>query len=71
MEYALTVDSIKKQLPVQNNITLTLDGWTSTNKLAITLVVTDFMDQNWALREVQLAGDEVDWLFGSLSIANS
>jgi hypothetical protein len=66
MEYALPVDSIKKQLPAQNNISLTLDGWTSTNKLAITLVVADFMDQNWALREVQLAGDEVDCLFGSL-----
>ena len=64
-EYALTVDAIKKQLPSRNKVSLTLDGWTSTNKLAITSVITYYMDRNWALREVQLAFDEVHLLFSS------
>jgi len=64
-EYALTVDAIKKQLPIRNKVSLALDGWTSTNKLAITSVIAYYMDRNWALREVQLAFDEVDRLFGS------
>ena len=64
-EYALTVDAIKKQLPSRNKVSLVLDAWTSTNKLAITSVIGYYMDQNWALREVQLAFDEVDHLFYS------
>jgi len=64
-EYALTVNAIKKQLPLRNTVSLALDGWTSTNKLAITSVITYHMDQNRALREVQLAFDEVDRLFCS------
>jgi len=64
-EYALTVDAIKKQLPLQNKVSLALDRWTSMNKLAITLVIAYYMDRNWALREVQLAFDEVDLLFCS------
>jgi len=59
-EYTLTVDAIKKQLPSRNKVSLALDGWTSTNKLAITSVIAYYMDRNWALREVQLAFDEVD-----------
>jgi len=47
-EYALTVDAIKKQLPVQNKVSLALDGWTSTNKLAIMSVIAYYMDRNWA-----------------------
>ena len=43
-EYALTVDAIKKQLPIRNNVSLALDGWTSTNKLAIMLVIAYYMD---------------------------
>jgi len=43
-EYALRVDAIKKQLPVRNKVSLTLDGWTSTNKLAITSVIAYYMD---------------------------
>jgi len=62
-EYALTLDAIKKQLPVRNKVSLALNGWTSINKLAITSVVGYYMDRNWALLEVQLAFDEVDWLF--------
>jgi hypothetical protein len=38
-EYPLTVDAIKKQLPIQNEISLALDGWTSTNKLTIMSVI--------------------------------
>jgi len=49
-EYALTVDAIKKQLPIRNKVSLALDGWTSTNKLAITLIIAFNMDRNWALR---------------------
>jgi len=64
-EYALTVDAIKKQLPSRNKVCLSLDGWTSTNKLAITLVIAYYMDQNWTLREVQLTFDEVDRLLFS------
>jgi len=62
-EYALTVDAIKKHLPVRNKVSLALDGWTSTNKLPITSVIAYYMDQNWALHEVQLAFYEVDRLF--------
>jgi chaperone required for assembly of F1-ATPase len=43
-EYALTVDAIKKQLPVQNKVSLALDGWTSANKLAIKSVIAYYMD---------------------------
>jgi len=64
-DYALTVDAIKKQLPSRNKVSLALDGWTSTNKLAITSVIAYYMDQNWALREVQLVLDEVNLLFFS------
>ena len=64
-DYALTVDAIKKQLPVRNKVSLALDRWTSTNKLAITLVIAYYMDRNWALRKVQLAFDQVDRLFYS------
>jgi len=65
-ESALTLDAIKKQLPVLNKVSLALDRWTSTNKFAITSVIAYHMDQNWALRDVQLAFDEVDRLFYSL-----
>jgi chaperone required for assembly of F1-ATPase len=43
-EYTLTVDAIKKQLPSTNKVSLALDGWTSTNKLAITSVIAYYMD---------------------------
>jgi len=49
-----------KQLPSQNEVSLALNRWTSTNKLAITSVIAFNMDQDWALREAQLASDEVD-----------
>jgi len=59
------VDAIEKQLPVRNKVGLALDGWTSTNKLAITSVIAYYLDRNWALGEVQLAFDEIDRLFYS------
>jgi len=64
-EYALTVDAIKKQLPLPNKVSLALDGWTSMNKLAIMSGIAYYMDRNWALREVQLPFDEVNCLFCS------
>jgi len=62
-EYALTVDAIKKQLTSRNTVSLALDGWTSTNNLGITSLITYCIDRNWALCEVQLAFDGVDRLF--------
>jgi hypothetical protein len=59
-EYTLTLDAIMKQLPSTNIVSLALDGWTSMSKLAITSGIAYYMDRNWALREVQLAFDEVD-----------
>jgi len=64
-EYALTVDAIKKQLPLWNKVSLAYDGWTSTTKLARMSAIAYYMDRNWALHDVQLAFDEVDRLFCS------
>ena len=64
-EYTPTVDAIKKQLPIRNKVCSALNRWTSTNKLAITSVIVYNIDRYWALREVQLALDEGDCLFGS------
>ena len=65
-EYALTVDAIKKQMPSQNKVSLALDGWTSTNKLAIMSVIAYYMDRYCALCDVQLAFNKFDRLFISL-----
>jgi len=62
-EYSLTADAIKMQLPTRNKVSLALDGWTSTNKFAITSVIAYYMDRNWAMQEVQLAFDEVNSMF--------
>jgi hypothetical protein len=45
-EYALTVDTIMKELPVQNQLSLALDRCISTNKLSITSVIVYYMDRN-------------------------
>jgi len=55
-----------KQLPSQYKVSIPLDGWTSTNEPAIMSVIAYFMNQYWALGEVQLAFDDVDGLFYSL-----
>jgi hypothetical protein len=65
MEYGLTVDAIKKQLPSRNTVSLASDGWTSTNIVAIMSDIACDMDQNWALGEVPLTYDEVDLMFFS------
>jgi len=62
-KYVLTVDAIKKQLPTRHKVGLALDGWTLTNKLAITSVISYYIDHHWAMRKVQLALDEVSSLF--------
>jgi len=64
-QYSLTVDTIKKQLPSTDTVSLALDGWGSTNELAIMSVIAYYMDRNWALREVQLVFDGVDYHFFS------
>jgi len=61
-EYALTADATKKQLPLLNKLSVPLDGWTSTNELAITSVIAYYLERNWSLREIQLAFDAVDRL---------
>jgi len=43
-EYTLTVDGIVKQLPSTNELSLDLDEWTSTNKLAIMVIIACYMD---------------------------
>jgi hypothetical protein len=55
----LIIEAIKKQLPTKHKVSVALDGWTSTNKLAMLCVIGYYIDQNWSLREVQLAFDEV------------
>ena len=64
-EYGLIVDAFRKQLPIRNKVSFALDGWTSTNKLAITLGIAYYMVWNWSLLEVRLAFNEVDRLFSS------
>ena len=64
-EYALTVEAINRHLLSRNKVGLALDAWTSPNKPAIMSVIAYYMDRNWALREVQLAFNEVDCLFFS------
>jgi hypothetical protein len=64
-EYALTMRAINRQLPSRTHVSLALDGWTSTNTFAITLVIAYYMDQKWTLREVQLVFDKADCLFFS------
>jgi hypothetical protein len=63
MEYALTMDEIKKQLTLRIKVSLAFDRWTLTNKLDITSVIACYMDQNSALHEVQPAFAEIDCLF--------
>jgi hypothetical protein len=65
-EYALTLDAFAKQLPMRNELSISLNGETSAHKTAITLVIAYYMHRNWGLRAVQLAHDEVDRLFCSL-----
>jgi len=64
-QYAPTVHVIEKQLPSRNRVSLDLNGWTSTNNQALKSVIAYNIDRNWALREVQLAFNEVYRLFSS------
>jgi hypothetical protein len=64
-EYALNVDAIKNQLPSPIKVSLGLDKCKSTNKIAITSVSAYYINQNWALHEVQLTFNEVNRLFFS------
>jgi hypothetical protein len=54
------MDVIKTHLPSQNKASLALDRWPSKHTSAMPLVIAKYMDQNWALREVQWAFAEVD-----------
>jgi len=57
-EYSLTVDAIIKQLLSPDKVSLALDGWTLTNKVTITSVIAYNMNQNWALRALELPFNE-------------
>ena len=59
-DYPLTADAIEKVLSSLDEVSSALDGWTSPNKLATTLVIAYYMDGNRALREVQLPFNKVD-----------
>jgi len=63
MKYTLTLDAIEKQLRSRTKVSLALDGWTSTNTLCITLVITNYNERNWGFHQVEHAFDEVDRLF--------
>jgi hypothetical protein len=56
---------LRKNCRCKNKVSLTSDGWTSTNKLAIMSVIANNMDRKWALHEDPLAFDKVDPLFFS------
>ena len=58
-EYFLTIEAILNKLPEKNKVSIALDGWTSTTKLAITSVIAYYIDRSWNLKEVQLAIEEV------------
>jgi hypothetical protein len=64
-DYALPADAMMKQLPSRNTGSFALDWWTSTNKLVVMLVIAYWIDQNWALGEIQLAFDKIDCQFFS------
>jgi hypothetical protein len=55
----MTLDAIRQQLPKDRKISLALDGWTSTNKLAISSVIAYFINDSWDLTEIQLAFEQV------------
>jgi len=52
-----------QQFPTRNKVSLALNRWTATNKLALMSVIAYYMDQDWAMWEVQLAFDDVNSLF--------
>jgi len=59
------VDAIKKHLPWRNKLSIALDCWTATDKLAIASVAGYYMDLSWVLQEVQLSFNKVDSHFFS------
>lgn len=59
VEYENTLQAIKESIPKNQKVSLALDGWTSSNKLAISSVIMYYIGTNWQLKEVQLAFDEV------------
>lgn len=64
-ECSLTVDAIYKQLPSRTKVSSALNWLPSMNKLAITSVITWYMDWNWAFWVVQLAFNTVNSLLFS------
>jgi hypothetical protein len=57
------VDAIKKQLTLRNKDRLALEGLTLRHIFTTMWAIAYYMDQHWALREIQLAFNEVNRLF--------
>jgi len=57
-----TVDAIMKRLPSTKNVSSAIYSWKTPNRLPVTLVIPSDMDEYFALPELQLAFDAVDWL---------
>lgn len=62
-EYSLTVVTTINQLLFSNTVMLAVEGWTSTNAYATTLVLTSYLDPDWRLSEVHHMFNEVGSLF--------
>jgi hypothetical protein len=62
-EYEPAMHAIQKELPSWNKVSLALDGWTTPNKLPITLVIAYYMDRNCIFCEIQLLFEEVYSMF--------
>jgi len=59
-EHSLTVDAIQMELVSMNEVSLGLDGWSTTNKFAMTSVIAYVISRYWEMSEPQLAFDKVD-----------
>jgi hypothetical protein len=45
-KYTLTIDAMNKQVPTKNKVCAALDGWISTNTLAILSMIGYYTDYN-------------------------
>lgn len=62
-EFRLSADIFKKHWVTRNEVSLSLDGWTSTNTLAVRLIIPYYMDCKWVSGEVQHTFHEGDRLY--------
>ena len=62
-DYEKTTKAIRDNIPEGQKVGLALDGWTSSNKLAISSVIMYYISKSWELQKVQIAFEEVCGLF--------